>query len=111
VATEPPYPRSTPDFVPYREFEQLARRVGFIEQKAIGEAIVRLEERQNVLVSRIGQVEVTLSKVDTNVEQLQKSEMARAGFRLGTKELVVMMGVVIGMIGTVVAVVVAVGLH
>lgn len=111
MATEPPYPRSTPDFVPYREFEQLARRVGFIEQKAIGEAIVRLEERQNVLVSRIGQVEVTLSKVDTNVEQLQKSEMARAGFRLGTKELVVMMGVVIGMIGTVVAVVVAVGLH
>jgi tetrahydromethanopterin S-methyltransferase subunit G len=108
VSTETPYPRSTPDFVPYREFEQLMRRVGYIEQKQIGEAIVRLEERMHVTGDRVTRIEQSVASIDHNLEQLQKAETTRAGFRLGTKELVIMVGVVVTILGTIIAAAVAV---
>lgn len=111
MATESPYPRGPmPDYTPYREFEALARRFEQFERKQVGETLARLEERQLVHNDRLGKLEITIASIDMNVEQLQKSEMARAGFRLGTKELVVMLGVVVGMAGTIVAIIVAIGL-
>lgn len=109
MATDSPYPRGpTPDFVPYREFEALARRFEQFERKQVGETLARLEERQQVQNDRLGKVELTVASIDMNLEQLQKSETARAGFRLGSKELVVMMVTVIGGVGSVVAIVVAI---
>lgn len=104
---EPPYPSGS-DFVPYREFLQWTDRVKLMEQRQIGETLVRLEERQNQQGQRLAAVESTVVRIDENVEKLQSSETQRAGFRIGTKELVLMLGATVAILGTIITAAVAI---
>lgn len=104
---DPPYPAGG-DAVPYREFAQLSRRVDMLEQRAIGETLVRLEERQANQGQRLGSLEQAVHTMASQVDRIEKAETQRAGFRLGTKELLLAIGAFVTIIGTIVAVVVAV---
>lgn len=105
---EPPYPRAGDgDYVPYREFDQLARRVERIETKGIGESLVRIEERQQTQTSQLSRQDLLLAQLDTRVAELQKAETQRLALRLGTKGLIATIVGLVGLTGTVVGIVVA----
>lgn len=106
---EPPYPRGpTPDYVPYREFEALVRRFERLETRQLGEAITRLEERQQAQSVQLGKIELTLASVEARAEALQQAETQRLGFRLGTKGIIAVSAAIVGIFGGIIGTIVAI---
>jgi len=105
---EPPYPRGPlPDFVPYREFEALVRRFERLETRQLGEAITRLEERQQAQSVQLGKMELVLASVEARAEALQVAETQRLGFRLGTKGVIAVAAAIVGIFGGIIGAVLA----
>lgn len=105
---EPPYP--TPrdgDFVPYREFDALARRFDRLESKQVGEALVRLEERQQQQGIQLAELRISCTQIDAKVGGLQEAETKRVALKLGTKGLIAFIVGLVGLAGTIVGIVVA----
>lgn len=106
---DPPYPGPRDgDYVPYREFEALVRRFERLETRQLGEAITRLEERQQAQNVQLGKIEVTLASVEARAEALQKAETQRLGFRLGTKGVIAVTGAIVAIFGGIVGTVIAI---
>jgi hypothetical protein len=103
-----PYPGPRDgDYVPYREFEQLARRVERIETKQIGESLVRIEERQQTQRDLQADMGRDIAEIKGDVADLKDAETKRVALKLGTKGLVAFIIGLVGLAGTIVGIVVA----
>lgn len=105
---EPPYPTGRDgDFVPYREFDALARRFDRFESKQFGETMVRVEERQLAQSGQITDLRLAMQSMATDIATLKDAETKRVALKLGTKGLVAFIVGLVGLAGTIVGIIVA----